>query len=1264
MTNGNSKSWKRTIKIAAAMSIFIGANTWIVDHHGIAFAADPNQVIFLNNEGVKALNSGNFSLAIQKFGDALKIDSSYKLARDNLAIAYNNYGLELRNNPKEALKQFHQALYLNKNNATTRQNVEGIIRMLGKNPQDFKDRVEIADQARLAGDFVGAIVEYSEATRLKDDPKIHVKLGDVYRVRDDLDNAITEYQAAVRAGDSADVELKLGQAFQAKNQISDAISAYAKALTLKPDDPDVLDGLVTGWEAALAAEPLAPANHIGLGQAFQYRGDFGQAEQEYRQAIRLSQGRSNPTAERLLASLADAKKQSAITKHVNAGVDLQSRKLYDQAIDEYKQALQSDPNNDAVWVNLGTAYQAKEDYDNALAAYQHALSLNRSNDAAQQGIKTATAAQQDKTLADSTAAGANLFKQGNYDEAIAQYEKLLKLTPSDPAIYFNLGASYQAKKDMDTAIANYRQAVIMDKNNKSYQKALADALELKAAPIIDQAVAKHKAKDYTGAIELYQNALSIQPDNASLWYDLASAQYSRQDYQSARDAYKKALEVGGNSQVDDLYFMAAIDENFGRGADALGEYQKYMVQAPGGRYLAQAKDRASALSKNINDTVKIKSETELAQIQEAEDSYQQAVKLQQQKQFDQALSLYQKAIDTQPRNPDYNFALGTLYQQKGDLDNAIKWYTIASQIDPKNKDYQKAISDATSSKAEPLVEQAVQKQTSGDLQQAIDLYKQALACMPNYARAWTNLGTAYQQTDQFQQARDAYQKGYDLGKKDEVGDLYLIAAVDENFNQGGKALSEYQEYLRQAPTGQYAGAARDRIKVLSSNINNTDKLATQSDIKGAKEAQDSYDQAVKLQQGNNPDAAIPLYQKAIQLEPKESAYSYALGTAYQAKGDYDNAIAAYQKAITVAPANQIKDYQTVLQQAKEQQSAPIMDEAVKKHQAGDYAGAIELYQKALAANANNAHGWTNLAGAYQAMGNYMKAREAYSKALDLDKRGEADNWYFIGLLDENGNNGRQAVDDYQRYMIASPRGQYASAVQQRISALRANPSATQKMATAAETQKNTEAQAAYDEAVKDQEANKLDDAIAAYNKAIGISPKEPSYHYSLGTAYQAKNDLENAMKEYKLAESYAPNEPTYKQVIKQLNQAKAGPLVESAIKKQTTKNEKGEYDLQGAIQDYEEALKIDDDATTHMNLGTAYQGTNNLSRAISEYKRALQINKAQAVDAYYYLGTAYEAAKQPSLALAEYENYVRSAPTGANIADAKQRIKALVASRR
>lgn len=1225
-------------------------------------AADQATLVGLNNDAVRAINAQNYQGAIEKLEQALKLDPNYKAARGNLAIAYNNYGLVYQNNPPEAIKYFHKAAYWDPGNPTTAQNLAGIIRKMGKNPGDFATRVALGDACRKAADFIGAIVEYLESLKIKDDGPIHERLGDVYRVRDETAKAIDQYQAAARVADSASIEVKLGQAFQANNDIANAIGAYGRAITMKSDDPDVQDALVAGWEAALKDNPTAPENHIGLGQAFQYKGDFGQAESEYKLAISLSPGRRNPVAEKLLAAIPAARAKQAIDRYINMGVDLQSRKQYGPALDSYKRAfaMTQDPKQKSdILMNMGTAFQAMEDYANAINSYQQALQFDPGNQAAQQGIKTASAAQKDKSIADTSKAADDLFKAGNYDGAIAKYQELLKNDPNDPAVHFNIGAAYQLKKDFDNAILEYNLALSFDPKNKSYLDSLAKCKDLKAQPIIDQALKTHQAKDYNTAIGLYQQALDIVPNNAGLWFNMASAQYAAQDYPGATRSYMKAMQADPQGQAGCVYFLATIDENNGNGGQAKNEYQQYLAKLPSGPYAAQCKARIDALTKNPMATIKIKSEADVAREKDANDNYTKAVELQRAGSYDQALPLYQKAMDLMPNSADFKYAIGTCYQQKGDLDQAIGFYQQALGMAPANSDYKKAIKDATILKAGPLVKQAYDKQTSGDLSGAIDLYNKAIQYDNENGSIYMNLAVAYQASDNFNSAYDNYLKAYQYDKKGCVDCLYFLAQIDENYNRGGQALTRYITYLQQAPSGQYAAAAKARMQALQANPGATTKLATQADVKNAQQASDAYNQAVKLQEASNFDGAIPLYQQAMSLMPKESAYIYGLATCLQAKGDLDGAIQKYNEAIAKAPANQMSAFKQALAGAQLAAATPLMDQAVAKHSGGDPAGAIPLYEKGLALYPNNAHGYTNLAGAYQAIDDFAKARQNYAKALELDPRNESDNWYFIGLIDENYGQAANAMSDYGKYVAAKASGSYAADAKARIARLKANPASCQKLATSAQVKASSQASGAFNDAVALQQAQKYDEAIAKYNEAIAATPNDPSYYYSLGTCYQAKEDYDSALKNYEKAYSMNPKEPAYKQVITQLRQAKAAPLVNSAIEKQTKPDASGKVDMAGAIADYEAALKISDDATTHSYLGTAYQAQGNNQKAMSEYMRALAMDKTL-VDTYYYLGTVYEALKLPAKAVEEYQKFVRSAPANnPNMAAVKDRLKLL-----
>ncbi|MBS2009575.1 MAG: tetratricopeptide repeat protein [Cyanobacteria bacterium SZAS TMP-1] len=1228
-----------------------------------AAGADPEMLKQLNNDGVKALNAQNYQLAIQKLEQALQLNPNYERAKTNLAVAYNNYGLVFQNNPTEAIKYFHKACLLDPNSVTSTTNLNGIIQKMGKNPRDFATRVALGDACRKSADFVGAIVEYREAVKIKPDAAINEKLGDVFRVRDENDNAIAAYQAAAGIADSASIEVKLGQALQAKGDLANAIAAYGRAITMKSDDPDVLDALCAGWEAAIKDNPMAPENHIGYGQALQYKGDFSQSRAEYQQAINLSPGRRNPAAEKLLSLLQGAEAQFKVNKYINLGVDMQSKKQYQAALAAYLNAqkfvLPSDTKQLAsIITNMGTVYQAMEDYVNAVKCYQKALSLDPSNGDAAQGLKTAQAGQQDKMIGDLSKQADAEFKAGHYDAAISIYQQLLKNDPKDPAVHFNIGAALQFKKDYDGAISEYTMAISLDPKNESYKKSLASVKDLKAQPIIDQAVALHGQKKYMEAIQLYQQAVELVPQNASLLYNMASAQYAMQDYANARTTFGRTLQLDPK-QTNCLYFIATIDENDGKGAQARGEYQQYMAQAPQGTYFAQSKARVDDLAVNPTHCVKIKSEAELAKDADAANAYAKAIDAQKAGSFDDAIALYTKALSIAPQNADYNYGLGTCYQQKGDMDNAIAQYQKALAIMPGNADFKKAIKDANILKAGPLVKQAYDKQTAGDMAGAIQLYSQATQLDPENGSIYMNLAVAYQSSDDFQNARTAYIKSYELDPKGSVDALYLAAAIDENYNQGQQALNRYMTYLQKAPKGTYAAQANERVKALSANITATVKLPTQADTKNAQAASDAYTQAVKFQEATSYDEAIPLYQKAISLSPREPAYIYALATCYQAKGDFDNAIAQYQQAVAKSTGKDQATFKQALEGAKLAQMQPIMDDAVKKHQAGDLDGAIALYEKALALYPNNPHGYTNLAGAYQTKDDLANARKNYMKALEYDPKGESDNWYFVGLIDESNRQIPQAIADYTKYLQAKPTGTYAADAKTRAATIKADPSKAQVIATQSQQKASAAASGAYSDAVALQQANKFDEAIAKYKEAIAAAPNEAAYYYGMGTAYQAKEDLDNALVNYQKANQLNPKEPAYVQVIKQLKQAKAAPLVNTAIEKQTKAGPDGKFDLAGSIADYEAALKIYDDPATHGYLGTAYQAQGNNEKARQEYEKALAMDKTL-VDNYYYLGTVYEALKQPAKAVASYQQFMRSAPAGnANTPAVKERLKLL-----
>ncbi len=134
------------------------------------------RVVLLNNNAVVAIADNNYETAIKKLEEALKIDPTYQQARTNLAIAYNNYGLQLKDRPDDAIKVFHKAFALDPGNEKTKVNLDTIIQYMGKNPKVFKDRLDLGNKALNQGDRVGARIEYEAALAIKPDPITQQKL--------------------------------------------------------------------------------------------------------------------------------------------------------------------------------------------------------------------------------------------------------------------------------------------------------------------------------------------------------------------------------------------------------------------------------------------------------------------------------------------------------------------------------------------------------------------------------------------------------------------------------------------------------------------------------------------------------------------------------------------------------------------------------------------------------------------------------------------------------------------------------------------------------------------------------------------------------------------------------------------------------------------------------------------------------------------------------------------------------------------------------
>jgi len=172
--------------------------------------------------------------------------------------------------------------------------------------------------------------------------------------------------------------------------------------------------------------------------------------------------------------------------------------------------------------------------------------------------------------------GVNRFYQGDFQGAIAAYDRAIQLNPNYAAAYFNRAETLLNSEDSKGALEDLNQALRISPNNVeallirgSARQQLGDdqgatddwnqVVRINPRSATDYSTrgrARVSLKDYRGAIEDFNQALKIAP-NTPFTYILRSMAYQNlQDYQSAIIDCDQALRINPN-------FVLAYDKRAG-----------------------------------------------------------------------------------------------------------------------------------------------------------------------------------------------------------------------------------------------------------------------------------------------------------------------------------------------------------------------------------------------------------------------------------------------------------------------------------------------------------------------------------------------------------------------------------------------------------------------------------------------------------------------------------------------------------------------------
>ena len=285
--------------------------------------------------------------------------------------------------------------------------------------------------------------------------------------------------------------------------------------------------------------------------------------------------------------------------------------------------------------------------------------------------------------------------------------------------------------------------------------------------------------------------------------------------------------------------------------------------------------------------------------------------------------------------------------------------------------------------------------TPEGFQNAISLYKKAIAADPNYAPAYAGLGELYSFQGYYRyEVKEDYEQYY----IDSYTNMKKALKINPNIEPVQLALA--YTYLHLSDEKRAINTAQ---AILAKNPNNAEALYI---LWAAK--------------GHNPNN--PEIKRALELNPKLVPALIGLGTAYyEKKRSFGQAETYYRKAAETASSPELYNYlgNSLLYQ-------------------GHYNEAINQFQSALKLDPNFAAGYRNMGIAYYYLGNTSDAIAAEQKAISINPH-VPDAYFFLAQSYDKSRNYAQAKNYYNQFLkVALGQDEYSIYVKtakQRLAAL-------------------------------------------------------------------------------------------------------------------------------------------------------------------------------------------------------------------------------------
>lgn len=630
----------------------------------------------------------------------------------------------------------------------------------------------------------------------------------------------------------------------------------------------------------------------------------------------------------------------------------------------------------------------------------------------------------------------------------------------------------------------------------------------------DKGIEYYNNNQFSNAIEQFEQALKLAPDNPSIRNNLAVSYISRGTY-----FHNKAsnYEEAANNYRDAIYYLkydapedAKDSPNAASNLDIAlknltGALKNLNIATNNPSYhFKKAKElRAKGTFRGaiVEYFLALENSPPGSEAYEAIGDIYRVLQ-----NNERATKAYEKAISTNKNNAQLYIKAGLAFEKNNDLNAAIKAYNEASTLDPANQDALNALQKIWEEQIKINPRNAAAHanlgtilQKKGNFDGALSQYNAAEMIEPNNILVRLNLGTLYQAKGDLKTAIRAYDTILQVEPNNILAHYYRATAFKQNKDYEN-AIKELNTILQIDPKN--AMAERELLAVAKEQGgDNTKAVNILKDLanKEPDNAKAQYDAAFESHSKGDLDDAVIYYRRAIALDPKMTDAYSNIGAALIAKKQYNEALEMLNKAAELDPAN--TEVKKLISEIKESQTSSKYQEALSLHQQGKINEAIALYEEALKADPNNPEILTNLGAAYQTNKNYDAALAQYLKSIAIEPKSSV-TYFYMGTTYYSKNQFEEAITNYKKALELDPGNQQIKdSLKSGIDGLVQNIL--------------SKALDAYNKKLYDQ-------AKITAEKALQVDPNSSLAYYYLGLIMEAKNSVSMAIANYRKSTQLDP----------------------------------------------------------------------------------------------------------------------------------------------